>query len=83
MRHGERAPVDTYPNDPYIKDDMEPNGWGQLTNVYFIFPPLFKHYTFVSYKSNLNIINYIIYICNSGRKKEPIQSRIIPAKALR
>ncbi|XP_029675361.1 prostatic acid phosphatase-like [Formica exsecta] len=32
MRHGERAPVDTYPNDPYIKDDMEPNGWGQLTN---------------------------------------------------
>ncbi|KAL6424217.1 hypothetical protein ACFW04_009812 [Cataglyphis niger] len=32
MRHGERAPVDTYPNDPYIKDNMEPNGWGQLTN---------------------------------------------------
>ncbi|GAB1868480.1 Lysosomal acid phosphatase [Camponotus japonicus] len=31
-RHGERAPVDTYPNDPYIKDNMEPYGWGQLTN---------------------------------------------------
>lgn len=31
-RHGERAPVDSYPNDPYIKDNMEPYGWGQLTN---------------------------------------------------
>ncbi|XP_012223831.2 prostatic acid phosphatase [Linepithema humile] len=32
IRHGERAPVDTYPNDPYIKDSMQPYGWGQLTN---------------------------------------------------
>ncbi|KAH0950755.1 hypothetical protein HN011_003383 [Eciton burchellii] len=30
-RHGERAPVDTYPNDPHINDTMEPYGWGQLT----------------------------------------------------
>lgn len=33
MRHGERAPVDTYPKDPNINGTMEPNGWGQLTNV--------------------------------------------------
>ncbi|KAK2578622.1 hypothetical protein KPH14_010759 [Odynerus spinipes] len=33
MRHGERAPQDTYPNDPYINETMEPYGWGQLTNV--------------------------------------------------
>ncbi|KAF7995811.1 hypothetical protein HCN44_006918 [Aphidius gifuensis] len=32
MRHGERAPVDTYPKDPNINGTMEPNGWGQLTN---------------------------------------------------
>ncbi|XP_066597461.1 prostatic acid phosphatase-like [Prorops nasuta] len=32
MRHGERAPQDTYPNDPYINYTMEPYGWGQLTN---------------------------------------------------
>ncbi|KZC05750.1 Testicular acid phosphatase like protein [Dufourea novaeangliae] len=32
MRHGERAPQDTYPNDPYVNDSMEPYGWGQLTN---------------------------------------------------
>ncbi|KAG7210407.1 hypothetical protein KM043_011939 [Ampulex compressa] len=32
MRHGERAPQDTYPNDPYINDSMAPYGWGQLTN---------------------------------------------------
>ncbi|KAL0129356.1 hypothetical protein PUN28_004216 [Cardiocondyla obscurior] len=32
IRHGERAPVDTYPNDPYINSSMEPYGWGQLTN---------------------------------------------------
>ncbi|XP_031833159.1 testicular acid phosphatase homolog isoform X1 [Nomia melanderi] len=32
MRHGERAPQDTYPNDPYLNDSMEPYGWGQLTN---------------------------------------------------
>ncbi|XP_011255200.1 prostatic acid phosphatase isoform X2 [Camponotus floridanus] len=31
-RHGERAPVDSYPKDPYINDNMEPYGWGQLTN---------------------------------------------------
>uniref|UniRef100_A0A0C9RH03 ACPH1_0 protein n=1 Tax=Fopius arisanus TaxID=64838 RepID=A0A0C9RH03_9HYME len=32
MRHGERAPVDTYPEDPYINNSMAPYGWGQLTN---------------------------------------------------
>lgn len=32
IRHGERAPVDTYPNDPYINDSLKPYGWGQLTN---------------------------------------------------
>ncbi|XP_012247824.1 prostatic acid phosphatase isoform X1 [Bombus impatiens] len=32
MRHGDRAPQDTYPNDPYINNSMEPYGWGQLTN---------------------------------------------------
>ncbi|XP_018314614.1 prostatic acid phosphatase isoform X2 [Mycetomoellerius zeteki] len=31
IRHGDRAPVDTYPNDPHINDSMEPYGWGQLT----------------------------------------------------
>ncbi|XP_008550915.1 venom acid phosphatase Acph-1 isoform X1 [Microplitis demolitor] len=41
MRHGERAPVDTYPKDPYINSTMDPYGWGQLTdkgrlNVYNI-----------------------------------------------
>lgn len=35
MRHGDRAPQDTYPNDPYINNSMEPYGWGQLTNVMF------------------------------------------------
>nr|ACE75179.1 histidine acid phosphatase [Glyptapanteles flavicoxis] len=32
MRHGQRAPVDTYPNDPYINSTMDPYGWGQLTD---------------------------------------------------
>ncbi|XP_043258395.1 prostatic acid phosphatase-like isoform X2 [Colletes gigas] len=32
MRHGERAPQDTYPNDPHINNTMESYGWGQLTN---------------------------------------------------
>ncbi|XP_051175273.1 prostatic acid phosphatase-like [Leptopilina boulardi] len=32
LRHGDRTPQDTYPNDPYINDSMEPYGWGQLTN---------------------------------------------------
>lgn len=32
MRHGERAPQDTYPNDPYVDNPMDPYGWGQLTN---------------------------------------------------
>ncbi|XP_034950111.1 venom acid phosphatase Acph-1-like [Chelonus insularis] len=32
MRHGQRAPVSTYPNDPYLNSTMEPYGWGQLTN---------------------------------------------------
>ncbi|XP_011699163.1 PREDICTED: testicular acid phosphatase homolog [Wasmannia auropunctata] len=32
MRHGDRAPLDTYPNDLYVNYTMGPNGWGQLTN---------------------------------------------------
>ncbi|VVC30789.1 Hypothetical protein CINCED_3A000503 [Cinara cedri] len=32
FRHGERAPADTYPLDPYINSTWEPFGWGQLTN---------------------------------------------------
>ncbi|XP_017776619.1 PREDICTED: lysosomal acid phosphatase-like isoform X2 [Nicrophorus vespilloides] len=32
MRHGIRTPVSTYPNDPYINERFDPNGWGQLTN---------------------------------------------------
>ncbi|XP_033228836.1 prostatic acid phosphatase-like [Belonocnema kinseyi] len=32
LRHGDRTPQDTYPNDPYINDKFEPYGWGQLTN---------------------------------------------------
>jgi len=33
FRHGIRTPVDTYPNDPYLKDSFEPTGWGHVTNV--------------------------------------------------
>uniref|UniRef100_A0A1Y1N7Z4 Acid phosphatase n=1 Tax=Photinus pyralis TaxID=7054 RepID=A0A1Y1N7Z4_PHOPY len=32
FRHGIRTPADTYPNDPYINDDLYPVGWGQITN---------------------------------------------------
>uniref|UniRef100_A0A1A9ZSA1 Acid phosphatase n=1 Tax=Glossina pallidipes TaxID=7398 RepID=A0A1A9ZSA1_GLOPL len=32
MRHGPRTPVDTYPNDPYLKSKFEPTGWGHITN---------------------------------------------------
>ncbi|GLV36907.1 uncharacterized protein CBL_02258 [Carabus blaptoides fortunei] len=32
LRHGQRTPADTYPNDPYITQTFEPFGWGQLTN---------------------------------------------------
>uniref|UniRef100_A0A0A1WZB1 Lysosomal acid phosphatase n=1 Tax=Zeugodacus cucurbitae TaxID=28588 RepID=A0A0A1WZB1_ZEUCU len=31
-RHGARAPVNTYPNDPYVNDTFHPTGWGQVTN---------------------------------------------------
>jgi len=31
MRHSVRAPVSTYPKDPYINQEFAPNGWGQLT----------------------------------------------------
>ncbi|XP_036337097.1 prostatic acid phosphatase-like [Rhagoletis pomonella] len=31
-RHGARTPVNTYPNDPYVKDGFEPTGWGHVTN---------------------------------------------------
>lgn len=33
FRHGIRTPVDTYPKDPYLKDDFKPTGWGHVTNV--------------------------------------------------
>ncbi|XP_036143245.1 prostatic acid phosphatase isoform X4 [Monomorium pharaonis] len=33
IRHGDRAPLNTYPNDPYINNSMEPYGWGQLTDL--------------------------------------------------
>ncbi|XP_037935889.1 prostatic acid phosphatase-like [Teleopsis dalmanni] len=32
FRHGARTPVDTYPNDPYVKDSFRPTGWGHVTN---------------------------------------------------
>lgn len=32
FRHGERTPVDTYPNDPLVNSTFSPYGWGQLTN---------------------------------------------------
>ncbi|EDW76777.1 uncharacterized protein Dwil_GK19447 [Drosophila willistoni] len=32
FRHGIRTPVDTYPNDPYIKNGFQPTGWGHVTN---------------------------------------------------
>jgi len=33
FRHGIRTPVDTFPNDPYLKDSFKPTGWGHVTNV--------------------------------------------------
>lgn len=53
MRHGERAPQDTYPNDPYIKNTMEPYGWGQLTNV-SIFYFIYFHRITLDYKQKNN-----------------------------
>ncbi|XP_071454641.1 prostatic acid phosphatase-like [Hetaerina americana] len=32
FRHGDRTPVDPYPNDPYKNLSYWPVGWGQLTN---------------------------------------------------
>lgn len=32
MRHGARAPIATFPTDPYDVT-FWPNGWGQLTDV--------------------------------------------------
>uniref|UniRef100_A0A1A9WGA6 Acid phosphatase n=1 Tax=Glossina brevipalpis TaxID=37001 RepID=A0A1A9WGA6_9MUSC len=32
FRHGPRTPVNTYPNDPYIRETFHPYGWGHLTN---------------------------------------------------
>ncbi|XP_065172701.1 prostatic acid phosphatase-like, partial [Atheta coriaria] len=32
-RHGDRTPVDPYPNDPYLNKSYWPVGFGQLTNV--------------------------------------------------
>ncbi|KAG8231336.1 hypothetical protein J437_LFUL017688 [Ladona fulva] len=33
FRHGDRTPVEPYPNDPYKNVSLWPVGWGQLTNV--------------------------------------------------
>lgn len=33
FRHGDRTPVETYPNDPYKDPSLWPVGFGQLTNV--------------------------------------------------
>uniref|UniRef100_A0A1A9ZSA4 Acid phosphatase n=1 Tax=Glossina pallidipes TaxID=7398 RepID=A0A1A9ZSA4_GLOPL len=33
FRHGPRTPVNTYPNDPYIRETFHPYGWGHLTNA--------------------------------------------------
>ncbi|XP_034106762.1 prostatic acid phosphatase [Drosophila albomicans] len=32
FRHGIRTPVDTFPRDPYVKDNFKPTGWGHVTN---------------------------------------------------
>ncbi|KAL1115881.1 hypothetical protein AAG570_006170 [Ranatra chinensis] len=32
FRHGDRTPIDPYPNDPYRNNSLWPVGWGQLTN---------------------------------------------------
>lgn len=32
FRHGDRTPVEPYPNDPYKNVSLWPVGWGQLTN---------------------------------------------------
>lgn len=36
FRHGDRTPVDPYPNDPWKDRIYWPEGYGQLTNVSFI-----------------------------------------------
>jgi lysosomal acid phosphatase len=33
-RHGDRSPTDTFPSDPN-REDKWPQGWGQLTPVFF------------------------------------------------
>lgn len=33
FRHGDRTPIQPYPNDPYRNASYWPVGWGQLTNV--------------------------------------------------
>lgn len=32
-RHGDRTPIEPYPNDPWGDTKYWPTGWGQLTNV--------------------------------------------------
>lgn len=32
-RHGDRTPIEPYPNDPWGDAKYWPTGWGQLTNV--------------------------------------------------
>lgn len=33
FRHGDRTPIDPYPNDPYNNETLWPVPFGQLTNV--------------------------------------------------
>lgn len=35
-RHGDRTPIDPYPNDPWKNNSLWPTGWGQLTTVSYL-----------------------------------------------
>lgn len=45
FRHGDRNPIDPYPNDPYRNLSYWPEGLGQLTNVSFTENRYFAHRT--------------------------------------